>query len=90
MNPEKIVEMNQHYRQTVCQELGDFATIKDKQGAYLPQHRSKTLQAFDIVDKLRDLEAGIACQILDELIANYADVQEYLVENHIDLLTEEE
>lgn len=90
MNQEKIVEMNRYFRQTVCQELGEFATITDKQGAHLPKHRSRTHQAFDVADKLRDLEAEVACQILDELIANFTEVQDYIVENYIHLLTEEE
>ena len=90
MNQEKTVEMNHHFRQTVCKELGDFATITDKQGAHLPKERGITLQAFDIVDKLRDLEAEIACEVLDYLITYFPEVQEYIVENYIHLIQEEE
>ena len=57
---------------------------------FRPVQRPQPLVAFDIVDKLRDLEAETSCQILDELIARYPEVQEYLTENYIDLLTEEE
>ena len=57
---------------------------------FRPVQRPQPLVAFDIVDRLRDLEAETACQILDELISRFPDVQEYLKENYIDLLTEED
>ena len=55
----------------------------------IEKNKPRPLVCFDIVDKLRDLEAEFACQILDELIANYNDVQEYLICNHSDILEEE-
>jgi len=57
---------------------------------FRPVEKPTPLIAFNIVDKLRDLEAETACQILDELISRFPDVQEYLKENYIDLLTEED
>lgn len=55
----------------------------------IKQNKPRPLVCFDIVDKLRDLEAEFACQILDELITNYTDVQNYLICNHSDILEEE-
>lgn len=48
------------------------------------------LVAFEIVEKLRDLESEIACEVLDNLITHFIDVQDYIVENYRDLLYEEE
>jgi len=61
-----------------------------QQECYQPIPRPKFLVAYDIIDKLEDLEAEIACQVLKELITNYEEVQTYIVENYIDLITEEE
>lgn len=72
-------------------DLDYFITPTNKQQeCFLPKERPKTLVAFDIVDKLKDLEAEFACEILEMLVTYYEEVQDYLVENHIDLLIEEE
>ena len=57
---------------------------------FRPVQRPQPLVAFDIVDKLRDLEAETACEVLDQLIAHFPEVQEFLIENYIDILTEED
>lgn len=58
---------------------------------YLPHHqRPTTLVAFDIVDKLKETEAEFACELLEQLIANFPEVQEYIVENYINWLIEED
>ena len=102
MNQQKGVEMNRRNEPNnrsgnepellvrICKELNGFATITDKQNnCFLPQHKPNSLVAFDIVDKLRDFEAEIACTVLDELITYFPEVQDYLVNNHIDILVEE-
>ena len=48
---------------------------------YLPQQRPTTLVAFDIVDKLKETESEFACELLEQLIANFPEVQEFIVKN---------
>lgn len=77
-------------RTEVAAEL-DGATITDKQiHCYLPRPRPLYLVAYDIVDKLADLEGEIVADVLFQLIAQFPEVQQYLVDNHIDILIEEE
>jgi len=89
MNKEKIVEMN---RLNLSQsDISGFAVVTNKQyNCFRPVERPQVLKAFDISDKLKDLEAEVACEVLDQLITHFPEVQEFLVENYIDLLTEED
>ena len=57
---------------------------------YLPHQRPTTLVAFDIVDKLKETEAEFACGVLEQLIANFPEVQEYIVKNYINWLIKED
>ena len=45
--------------------------------------------AFKIIDKLRDYEAEIACNILGEILVSFPEIQGYVINNHIDVLQEE-
>ena len=84
MNNKKNVEMNPLLQ-------SGFATITDhKNLCYNPQQRPITLQAFDIIDKCKDLESEIPCEILEQLITHFKEVQEYIVDNYIDLIIEED
>lgn len=57
---------------------------------YLPQQRPTTLVAFDIVDKLKETEAEFDCELLEQLIAHFPEVQEFIVKNYINWLIEED
>ena len=57
---------------------------------YLPQPRPTTLVAFDIVDKLKETEVEFACELLEQLIAQFPEVQEFIVKNYINWLMEED
>jgi len=72
-------------------DLDKFKTSINKQyTCYFPFPRPKPLVAFDIVDKLKDYESEIACEVLEQLITHIEEVQDFLVENYIDILQEEE
>ena len=82
MNSNGGLEMNLDYVKTPTNNHNLCA---------LPLPRHAYLVCWDIIEKLEDLgDEHILADILRNICVNFAEVQEYIKDNHIDVLMEED
>ena len=79
-----------HLRTTIATEL-EGATITDKiYYCFNPRPRPVYLVACDIIDKLRESEGEIFAAVLLNLITDSEKTRQYLVDNYIHVLQQQE